>query len=252
MSRAPRIAIVVSIVTLVASILGFIAVLVLNTFVLDEYDAYGEVPIPGSTNMHLPAGEVTVSFHTVTTGTPTSGFPIPNLSFGITGPAGSPQPTVTQNIGGTTSVNSDVRVRIWTVRIPQEGTYDVKTEGSVDGYIAPSLAFGRDDSRGWMLWLFGGLFVFGLFDLFAALIWSARAGKKARLLEPHEYATTDQPLSSPQPEPEPELEPEPAASYTPTDQGVRLEQIRQLAALRDSGALTEQEYAAEKRRILKD
>jgi hypothetical protein len=59
---------------------------------------------------------------------------------------------------------------------------------------------------------------------------------------------TDQPTSSPEPEPEPE----PAASYTPTDQGVRLEQIRQLAALRDSGALTEQEYAAEKRRILKD
>jgi hypothetical protein len=248
MSRAPRIAIVVSIVTLVASILGFIAVLVLNTFVLDEYDAYGEVPIPGSTSMHLPAGEVTVSFHTVTTGTPTSGFPIPNLSFGITGPAGSPQPTVTQNIGGTTSVNSDVRVRIWTVHIPQDGTYDVKTEGSVDGYIAPSLAFGRDDSRGWMLWLFGGLFLFGLFDLFAALIWAARARKKGRLLEPHEYATTDQPTSSPEPEPEHE----PAASYTPTDQGVRLEQIRQLAALRDSGALTEQEYAAEKRRILKD
>ena len=100
MSRAPRIAIVVSILTLVVSILGFIAVLVLNTFVLDEYDAYGEVTIPGSTSLHLPAGEMTVSFHTVTTGTPTSGFPIPNLSFGITGPAGLPQPTVTESIGG--------------------------------------------------------------------------------------------------------------------------------------------------------
>ena len=41
-----------------------------------------------------------------------------------------------------------------------------------------------------------------------------------------------------------------AASYTPTDQGVRLEQLRQLAALRDSGALTEEEFEAEKRRIL--
>ncbi len=244
MSRAPRIAIVVSILTLVASLLGFIAVLVLNTFVLDEYDAYGEVTIPGSTSLHLPAGQMTVSFHTVTTGTPTSGFPIPDLSFGITGPAGLPEPTVTENIGGTTSVNSDVRVRIWTVQIPQEGTYDVKADGSVAGYIAPTLAFGRDDSRGWLLWLFGGLFAFGLFDLFAALIWSARVGKKARPLEPHEYVTTEAPTSSP--------EPGPAASYTPTDQGVRLEQIRQLAALRDSGALTEEEYAAEKRRILRD
>jgi hypothetical protein len=42
----------------------------------------------------------------------------------------------------------------------------------------------------------------------------------------------------------------PAPSYTPTDQGVRLEQLKQLAALRDSGALTEEEFEAEKRRIL--
>jgi hypothetical protein len=39
-------------------------------------------------------------------------------------------------------------------------------------------------------------------------------------------------------------------SYTPSDQGVRLEQLRQLAALRDSGALTQAEFEAEKRRIL--
>ena len=56
MKRAPRIAIVVSILTLVASVLGFVATLVLNTFVLDEYNAYGEVPIPGSTTLQLPAG----------------------------------------------------------------------------------------------------------------------------------------------------------------------------------------------------
>ncbi|HEX9833842.1 MAG TPA: SHOCT domain-containing protein [Mycobacterium sp.] len=242
MRLAPRIAIVVSILTVVASILGFVAALILNTFVLDEYDAYGEVTIPGSTSLHLPAGEMTVSFHTVSTGTPTSGFPIPDLSFGITPTAGLPKPTVTESIGGTTSVNSDVRVRIWTVHIPQAGTYDVEADGSVDGYIAPRLAFGHDRSHSWVLWLFGGLFVLGLLELFASVMWSVRANKKARPLEPHEHLTTDQPPSS--------AGPEPSASYTPTDQGVRLEQIRQLAALRDSGALTEEEYRAEKRHIL--
>jgi Short C-terminal domain len=242
MKRAPRIVLVISVLTLVVSVLGFVATLVLNTFVLDEYNAYGEVPIPGSTTLALPEGEMTVSFHTVTTGRPTSGFPIPDLSFGITPPAGQPEPTVTENIGGTTSVNSDIRVRIWTVQIPQSGTYEVEVKGSVDGYITPRLAFGHDGSRGWLLWLFGGLFVFGLFDLFAALMWSARAAKKARPLQPHEQVATDQPTWS--------AAPTPAASYTPTDQGVRLEQIRQLAALRDSGALTEDEYTAEKRRIL--
>lgn len=242
MRRAPRIAIVVSILTLVAAALGFIAALILNAFVLDEYDAYGEVTIPGSTSLELPAGEMTVSFHTVTTGRPTSGFPIPDLRFGITPPAGVPEPTVTESIGGTTSVNSDVRVRIWTVHIPQKGTYEVKADGSVDGYIAPKLAFGRDSSHSWLVWLFAGLFGLGLLELFASVTWSLRANKKARLLEPDELVTTDQPIAN--------AGPAPAGGYTPTDQGVRLEQIRQLAALRDSGALTEEEYAAEKRRIL--
>ena len=39
-------------------------------------------------------------------------------------------------------------------------------------------------------------------------------------------------------------------SYPPTDQGVRLEQLKTLTALRDSGALTVAEFDAEKRRIL--
>ena len=39
-------------------------------------------------------------------------------------------------------------------------------------------------------------------------------------------------------------------SYPPTDQGVRLEQLKTLAALRDSGALSDAEFEAEKRRIL--
>jgi hypothetical protein len=242
MRRAPRIAIVISILTLVVSLVGFVVTLVLNAFVLDEYDAYGEVPIPGSTSLQLPAGEMTVSFHTVVAGSPRSGFPIPDLSFGLTPPTGLPEPTVTEDIGGTTTVNSDVRVRIWKVQVPEAGTYDVEVKGSVDGYIAPRLAFGHDGSHGWLLFVFGGLFFFGLFDLAAALLWSARAAKKARPLEPHEQSATDPPTWS--------AGPTPVASYTPTDQGVRLEQIRQLAALRDSGALTEDEYAAEKRRIL--
>ena len=64
------------------AVVGFIATLILNAFVLDEYDAYGEVPIPGSTSLHLPAGEVTVSFHTDGHRQPDGGgFPIPELKF---------------------------------------------------------------------------------------------------------------------------------------------------------------------------
>jgi hypothetical protein len=225
MSRrsGPRIAITSAILTLVIAGVGLVATLILNAFVLDEYDAYGEVPIPGSTSLHLPAGEVTVSFHTMVTGSPSIGFPIPDLKFTITPPAAVPKPEVTDSVGGTTTVNSNTHVQVWVVEIPKEGTYDVVADGNVNGYISPRLAFGHGSSYGWLTWVFGGLLAVGVVELVAALFWSARSTKAARPLAPEELVS---------------------------DQGVRLEQLKQLAARRDSGALTDAEFDAEKRRIL--
>jgi hypothetical protein len=225
MSRrsGPRIAITSAILTLVIAGVGLVGTLILNAFVLDEYDAYGEVPIPGSTSLHLPAGEVTVSFHTMVTGSPSIGFPIPDLKFTITPPAAVPKPEVTDSVGGTTTVNSNTHVQVWVVEIPTEGTYDVVADGNVNGYISPRLAFGHGSSYGWLTWVFGGLLAVGVVELVAALFWSARSTKAARPLAPEELVS---------------------------DQGVRLEQLKQLAARRDSGALTDAEFDAEKRRIL--
>jgi Short C-terminal domain len=243
MSRfGPRIAVVVAILTLIVSIIGFAAVMILNAFVFDKYNAYGEVPIPGSGSLDLPAGEVTVSFHTVVTGSPNSGFPIPELGLSIDPPVGVPEPQVTENIGGTTTVNSDTRVRIWVVQIPQTGTYDITTDGNINGYISPRLAFGHDSSNGWLPWAFAGLFVIGMLELFGALGWSATSGKKARPLAPHELQNIGDTTWN--------TVPPPTASYTPSDQGIRIQQLQNLAALRDSGALTEDEFEAEKRRLL--
>jgi Short C-terminal domain len=239
---APRVAVVVAVLTLVAAVIGFVVTMILNAFVLDEYDAYGEVPIPGSAEVHLPAGEVTVSFNTMITGRSTSGFPIPSLSVNVEPPAGVADPAVTESISGTTTVNSDLHARIWVVQIAEEGTYKISTDGEVGGYIRPSLAFGHGSSLGWLPWLFGGLAALGVAELAAALIWSARSGKKARLPAPHEVLPVDGPtLRSVSTV---------SAGVAPNDQGIRLEQLKQLAALRDSGALTDDEFEAEKRRIL--
>lgn len=238
----PRIAILSAVVTSVIGLVGLIATLILNAFVLDDYDAYGQVPIPGSASLHLPAGEVTVSFHTMVTGSPTSGFPIPDLNFSITGPAAAPKPQVTESIGGTTTVNSDTHVQVWVVQVAEEGTYDIVADGNVNGYISPRLAFGHGSSYGWLAWVFGGLLAVGVVELAAALVWSARSAKAARPLAPEEMVSFNEqargvgPVSTP--------------DYTPSDQGVRLEQLRQLVALRETGALTEAEFQAEKRRIL--
>lgn len=42
----------------------------------------------------------------------------------------------------------------------------------------------------------------------------------------------------------------PHGAYEPTGQGIQVERLKTIAALRNSGALTEEEYRAEERRIL--
>lgn len=182
MKLTPRVAVIVSVLTLVASLVGFVVVLVLNAFVLDEFDAYGEVPIPGEASLQLPEGQVTVSFHTMVTGQPSAGFPIPPLSLRIDPPAGVPEPAVTESVSGTTTVNSDTHVRLWVADVPQAGEYRITVDGQVGGYIRPRLAFGADSSHSALLWGFGALFAVGLVELAAALVWSVRAGKRARPL----------------------------------------------------------------------
>ncbi|RDH79855.1 SHOCT domain-containing protein [Mycolicibacterium moriokaense] len=225
---APRIFIAASVLTLVVALVGFIVTVVLNAFVLDKYNAYGEVPIPGSSSLHLPAGEATVSFHTQTIGSPSGGgLPVPPLGLTVAPPAGVPQPEVTENWGTTTTVNNDARIRVWVVQIPAEGTYRITTDGNVNGYINPRLAFGHGSSYGWLAWAFAGLFALGLLELTVSIVLAVRRGKRP---------TPAAPIA---------LDP-----YTPTDDGIRIEQLKNLAALRDSGALTEDEFQAEKRRIL--
>lgn len=231
--RAPRVLIVTAVVTMVVSIAGFVVTLILNAFVLDEYDAYGEVPIPGTRSLQLPAGEVTVSFHTYLTGRPSGGLPVPPLRLTVVPPDRVAEPEVTESFGSTTTVNNDARVRVWVMQIPVDGTYRITADGEINGYISPRLAFGHGTSYGWVVWLFVGLFALAVVDLVVGSVWLARA-KRAGVPAPVRYP----------------VDAAPPMSYLPTDDGVRLEQLKTLAALRDSGALTEAEFQSEKRRIL--
>jgi hypothetical protein len=237
----PRIALISAIVTAAVGAVGLIMSLVLNVFLFDDFDAHGEVPIPGSGRLHLPAGEVTISFHTLVTGGTNGSFPIPPLQIGITPPEGVADPVLTESMGSTTSVNSDVRARVWVAQVAEAGVYDIETGGEVNGYINPRLAFGSDNSPAWLPWASGGLLVAGIAELAVAVTWRRRAARGPQ--PPRAPVSLDEP-SWPGPLPPP------VASYQPTDQGVRLEQLKTLAALRDSGALSHGEFEAEKRRVL--
>ncbi|MCV7380980.1 hypothetical protein BST11_08665 [Mycobacterium alsense] len=236
--RLAKVSLVAAVVLMVLSVGGFITALVLNAFVLDKYNAYGEVPIPGSGNLYLPAGEVTVSLHTVVIGGGSGGLPVPPLGVTIAPPEGVAQPAVTENIGSTTTVNNDARVRVWVAQIPVSGTYTVTTDGQVNGYINPRLAFGHKSSYGYLVWVFVGLFVVGLVDAILSGLWLARTRRRA-VVAATPYRVPAAPPVVPV-----------AAAHEPGDEGVRLERLKTLAGLRDSGALTQEEFEAEKRRIL--
>ena len=143
--RGAKISLATAIILMVGSIIAFVLTLVLGAFVFDKYNAYGEVPIPGTAKLHLPAGQVTVNFHTVTVGNSSGGgLPVPRLGLDIDPPAGVPNPKVTESDGTSTSVNNDIHRRVWIADISTEGDYVITTDGQVNGFIDPRLAFGHD------------------------------------------------------------------------------------------------------------
>lgn len=239
--RLAKISLALAIVAMVVGGVGLFVVPFLGAFVLDKYDAYGEVPIPGSASLQLPAGKISVSFHTeVISGPNGVGLPVPQLGMDIDPPSGVPDPAVTESYGGTVTINNDSHRRVWFVQVPADGTYTIKTEGQVNGFISPSLAFGQESSHGWSVWPFVGVFVGGTLALIGSTLWLART----RATRP--FATTEQPITLHSPSaPDQAL-----ASHAPTGEAIKLQQLKTLASLRDSGALTEAEFETEKRRIL--
>jgi hypothetical protein len=191
----------------------------------EKYGNYGEVPIPGSGIVRLPAGEVIVSFHIKDHAG--SGMRVPPLTMDITPPTGVSDPLVTEDLGDMVAVGDDAHRRVWFMKVATEGDYRVIADGPVADFVDPQLAFGQTRSIGAPLWFFVALSVISV-DLAIAVWWfrfrrrDRGPGKPAAIADP----------------------------YVPTDDGVRLEQLKTIAALRDSGALTEAEFKAEKRRIL--
>ncbi|OBG19372.1 SHOCT domain-containing protein [Mycobacterium sp. 852002-51057_SCH5723018] len=238
--RLAKVSLATAILVMVVSVGGFIVALVLNAFFLDKYDAYGEVPVPGSGSLYLPAGEATISLHTTVIGSPNGGLPVPPLGVTIVPPDGVGQPVVTESIGSTTTVNNDAHVRVWVAQIPAAGTYNITTDGQVNGYIGPRLAFGHKSSYGFLVWVFVATFVVGLVGSIASGWWLSRTRRRAVVAAtPYYHAPVVPPAM-----------PAAAAPYEPSDEGVRIERLKTLASLRDSGALTQEEFETEKRRIL--
>jgi hypothetical protein len=153
-------------VLVIVSVIGLGVSMFLNGFVLDEFDAYGEVHVPGTRTLHLPAGDVTVSFHSLHVA-PDGDLASPqDLELTITPPSGVAQPNVTEDFNNTTNDNGDAHRSEWVAHIAQAGDYTITANWKVTEFDSPRLSFGHP-SRFWFLpWLFGGLFVVSLMAFF--------------------------------------------------------------------------------------
>jgi hypothetical protein len=238
--RAPRVLTSVAVTTMVLAVIGFITALALNAFVFDEYDAYGEVPIPGSGTVHLPAGAATISLHTMVIGNG-GAVPVPKMSIGIKPPAGVSDPVLTEDVGATTTVNNDAHIRVWTAQIPADGDYTITADGNVTAYVNPTLAFGHASPYGYLPIVFAVAFGLAIVVLVVARMWASRVRRSEAGVGYHPVAPAGPPVAPVGP---------PHQPWVPTDQGARIEQLNTLARLRDSGALTQAEFEAEKKRVL--
>jgi hypothetical protein len=118
---------IASVVLLIVSVIGLIASWELAD-VFDKFDAYGEVPVPGTRTLHLPAGDVPVNFHS-------SGIAdvldVPDdLEMTIMPPSGVAEPIVTHDWRGNQTNNNGDAHTLWRVaHIAQAGDYTIETKG---------------------------------------------------------------------------------------------------------------------------
>jgi hypothetical protein len=218
-----------SVVVLVLCVLGFIGSVMWASFGGD-YDKYGRVDVPGSGAVTLPAGEVDVSY-AVRTATNAGGgaLNVPDLHFTMDYPDSYADPRITDDMGGTVTVNSAAHVRVWKVAVVDAGVYQIGADGDVQGYIRPQLTFGTGASfPHWPALVFALLFVITLgLALVAAHARTTGGPSGPRQAAPRRAPTTT----------------------TPEQELQRLDELQKLSALHASGTLNDAEYDAARLRL---
>ena len=228
-----------SVALMLLSVVGFVGTLVWHGFGGDS-DKYGRIDVPGSGTVTLPRGEVDIHYAVrLATNGGGGALTVPDLSFSMEAPEGARDPVVTEDIGGTVTVNSSSHVRIWKLQVADAGDYSVTTQGDVQGFIAPQLTFGRGSPMPlWPAVVFAVLFVVSLGLLLVSAVAGSHGGASGRRSQAASSAVPYGPSSSAT-----------LNTNTPEQELARLAKVQQLTDLHRSGALSDAEYEAAKGRL---
>jgi hypothetical protein len=202
----------------------------------DASDAYGHVAIPGSARLHLPKGEVDVAYREVSPFRRIGGLPVPRVGLSVTSVGGSaPDPTLRRSFGSTVAVNGDAHRRVFRMRVERAGDYRVRADGAA-GHDGTQFLFGH--RRSLLPRVIAPLAAIAAVWLIALIL--IRSIRRR----------------NPEPSPGPRAEPVAATggvrvvSVSGAGAGDVAERLRRLDELHAQQAITDEEYAAERARII--
>jgi hypothetical protein len=236
-------------VMLLVAVGGFVVWILADTGVFgSDADAYGHVSIPGKKILHLPGGEVDASFQVGYYSTNNVGVNLPHARLAVHPIGGEPAPVVTRSLGASTHIetnnNSTNRERMWKIQVARAGDYRVIVGGRNDVYDGAGLiVFGHGSqlaSLAIRLTLIA-LAALALLWLVLGFVRRLVAPSPARAAAPAAGYPTGPTWSGAA-----DLTRMPAAG----DDQVKLAQLEALGKLHDRGALSDDEFNAQKARIL--
>jgi hypothetical protein len=233
-SRAKRTTLTVVIFLVALFFVGnIVGILGASNLVWGEDNQYGIVAVPGTKVLHLPERDIDVSLAVdiIGKGNETVDVPIPSrLAMSVSPVDGAEPVQVTRDLGGSTNADADgvnSQRRVWRIHVPADGDYRVRARGNFPGAgINPQLWFGHGPPLpgGWP-WLVAAVIV-AIGGLVRYLIRRRRRGsapKRAARTTPHR---------------------------SPTAAEAEVDRLVVLAAMHRRGDLTDDEYAAEKAKLI--
>jgi hypothetical protein len=197
----------------------------------------GVIPIPGTKTVHLPAGTVLASFDALTGDV--AAMPLPELSLVVHPVAGGADPRLSVARSTTTNSSGESETLAAKIHVVKAGDYRVSITGG-GNYNAPKLLLGHSGAGRWLpIVLIAVVVDLAIFLVTALVLRSLRRRPGAAV------------VAGPQPTRFSIELPRPAPAASEGDETSSVEdRLAHLDRLRTAGTVSDEEYAAERQRIL--